>query len=377
MLNYEFPPIGGGGGQAHLNLLVEYAKKKDLYIDVLTSSASPGNTIEPFSDNIALYKIGLHKKSLHFWRKVEVLEWLFKANIQLEKLLSENVYSLAHAFFGFPTGWLTYRHRKKQPYLVSLRGSDVPGGNPRLSRDYKLLGPLFRRIWKNADLLITNSNGLAQRAKNFAPLLDYGVIPNGVDSDRFVPVEQKPPMEPFMLLAVGRLTQVKRFDLAIRSICNARKMGVDVQLTIAGNGNLMAQLKQLARKLEIPEYIHFMDWVEPEKIPALYQGHHAFLLTSTHEGMSNAMLEAVASGLPIITTACEGTDELVRNNGMIVLEPTAKQIAKRVIEIVHNPSKYNQMANFSRKMAEKFSWGNTADRYLQLYKKYDLPCHSR
>ena len=78
MLNYEFPPIGGGGGKAHLHLLEQYAKEKELCIDVLTSSPSPGNTIEPFSNNITLYKMGLHKKSLHYWRKLEVLEWLFK-----------------------------------------------------------------------------------------------------------------------------------------------------------------------------------------------------------------------------------------------------------------------------------------------------------
>jgi UDP-N-acetylglucosamine:LPS N-acetylglucosamine transferase len=115
MLNYEFPPIGGGGGQAHLNLLKEYAKNTGLTIDVLTSSTEHRNKVEQFSQNITIHKVAIRKKSLHYWRKTEVIQWLWKADAQLKKLLAENSYDLAHAFFGFPTGWLTYRHRNQLP----------------------------------------------------------------------------------------------------------------------------------------------------------------------------------------------------------------------------------------------------------------------
>jgi len=367
MLNYEFPPIGGGGGKAHLHLLEQYAKEKELCIDVLTSSPSPGNTIEPFSNNIILYKMGLHKKSLHYWRKFEVLEWLFKANNQLKKLQSENDYDLAHAFFGFPTGWLTYRHRKKLPYIISLRGSDVPGANPRLWLEYKLLAGMFRKIWKNADSLVANSGGLGHRAMRFAPSLNYVVIPNGIDTNRFTPSQKRPDLKPLKLINVGRLTQVKRLDLAIQAIHRARNSGMDVEFTVVGNGNLMDKLKNLAEKLGIADYVHFIGWLEPDEIPQCYQNHHVFVLTSISEGMNNAMLEAMASGLPIITTACEGTQELVNDNGIIVSEPTPENIAKAIIETAKDSAKYDRMSALSRKIAEQYSWANAAEQYLRLY----------
>ena len=368
MLNYEFPPIGGGGGKAHLHLLEEYAKKKNLYIDVLTSSPVPGNTIEPFSENITIHKIGLHKKSLHYWRKIEVLEWLFKAKGQLKKLLSENNYDLAHAFFGFPTGWLSYCQQKKLPYIISLRGSDVPGANPRLGLEYKLLAGLFRKIWKNADSLVANSTGLAQRAKRFAPSLNYEIIPNGIDTDRFVPARNKPPLKPFKLITVGRLSQVKRLDLAIQAIHQAKNFGLDVKFTVVGNGNLTDELKKLAEKLEMADCIHFTGWLEPDQVPQCYQNHHAFILTSISEGMNNTMLEAMASGLPIITTACEGTQELVNDNGIVISDPTPKNIAKAINQTANDPAGYSKMADFSRKTAEKLSWADTAEQYLKLYR---------
>ena len=367
MLNYEFPPIGGGGGKAFLHLLEEYAKKDGLCIDVLTTSANTENLTEIFSENITIYKVGICKKSLHFWTKFEVIKWLFKAKHQLRELLSKNDYNLAHAFFGFPTGWLTYRKRENLPYIISLRGSDVPGANPRLKFDYKLLGGLFREIWKNADLRVANSKGLAQRAKLFAPELAFQVIPNGIDTNRFTPAKSKLPLKPFKLITVGRLSQVKRLDLAIRAIHRARNLGLDVEFTVVGNGNLAEELKNLAEKLGIADNVHFTGWLKPDEIPQCYQNHHAFILTSINEGMNNAMLEAMACGLPIISTACEGTEELVNNNGIIISNPTAENIAKAIIETASDPAKYDKMADCSRKTAKKFSWTDTAEQYLKLY----------
>lgn len=164
MLNYEFPPIGGGAGKAHLCMLKDFADNNNLVIDVLTSAPRPGFTVENFSENITIYKVGVHKKNLHYWRKIEVIEWLLKAQRHYRKLLRENNYDLAHAFFGFPTGWLSYRTANKLPYIISLRGSDVPGKHARLKLDYKVFGPLFKVIWKKAAALVANSEGLDRKS---------------------------------------------------------------------------------------------------------------------------------------------------------------------------------------------------------------------
>ena len=193
MLNYEFPPIGGGAGKAHLCLLKEFAGNSELSIGVLTSAPKAGYSVEKFAENITIYKVWIHKKNLHFWRKIEVAQWLFKAWFHYRRLLREKSYDVAHAFFGFPTGWLCLGGAAKLPYIISLRGSDVPGYNVRLGMDYKLLSPVFRRIWKNASVLVANSMGLRKLAAEFMPDLDIGVICNGVYTDRFYPAEEKKP----------------------------------------------------------------------------------------------------------------------------------------------------------------------------------------
>ncbi|MCE5185464.1 MAG: glycosyltransferase family 4 protein [Planctomycetaceae bacterium] len=369
MLNYEFPPIGGGAGQAHLNLLGEYAKRPDLQIDVLTAAPRPDFTLEQFADNIRLHRIGLHKKSLHYWTKIEILEWLWKANRYYKRLISREKYDLVHSFFAFPPGWLCYRTRDRLPYILSLRGSDVPGFNVRLRLDYKLLAGLFRRIWAGASAIVANSRGLRQLAKDFMPELDIDVIPNGVDTAIYRPALQKRSDGPIRLLSVGRLITRKRTDWLIDVVHAAAARGLNVHLTIAGEGNLLAQLQEKTRKMNLSDRIAFLGRVEPERMPEVYRDNDIFVMASEHEGMSNAMLEAIASGLPVISTACEGVEELINDNGILVTYPHVYGFVAAIRSITAVPDKYETLSKASRAIAETFSWSAVADKYIEHYRQ--------
>ena len=366
MLNYEFPPIGGGAAAAHLSLLKQYAGNNDLRVDVLTSAPKPGFYEENFSENIKIYKIGLHKKQLHYWRKIEVIEWLMKARPRYRNLLSQNSYNLVHAFFAFPSGYLCYKTVNNLPYIISLRGSDVPGYNIRLGLDYKLLAGLFRRIWSSADAVIANSSGLKQLAIEFMPGLDIKVIPNGIDTDKFYP-EKSSLKNPLKLLTVCRLISRKRIDLLIHALASARAKGQDIELNIVGDGNLMSSLKSLTEHLSLYGKVHFFGRIEPEKMPEIYRSNDIFIMASQHEGMSNAMLEAMASGLPIITTRCEGAEELIENNGIIVENANPESISEAIIKLASDRQNLNQFSVAAVKQAKKFSWSTVADKYRLLY----------
>jgi len=288
MLNYEFPPIGGGAGKAHLSLLRQYAQTSELKVDVLTSAQKPGFFKEKLSENITIYKVGVHKKNLHYWRKIEVIEWLIKAQLQYRKMLQKNSYDLVHAFFGFPTGWLCYRTADKLPYIISLRGSDVPGYNVRLGLDYKLMAGLFRRIWSAAAAVVANSKGLRKLALEFMPGLDIKVIPNGIDTEKFHPSGKQGFAKPIKALAVCRLISRKRIDLLIRAIGRTKELGLNIQLNIVGEGNLMGQLQKLTNELNLADRISFMGRVPAEQMLDVYHDNDIFVMSSAHEGMSNA-----------------------------------------------------------------------------------------
>ena len=366
MLNYEFPPIGGGGAQAHANLLREYQKHADLQVDVLTSAQRPGFTEETMGGNVTVYRVGLHKKTLHYWRKQEVLEWLFKSHRHYRRLIRRNRYDLVHAFFGFPSGWLCYRSAGRLPYMISLRGSDVPGQNARLQRDYKILAPIFKGIWGRASLLVACSHGLKDRALRFMPDVPMEVIPNGVLTDRFVPGPD-PSTRPSRLITVGRLSQTKRLDLLVDTVDELRRRGHDVSLLVVGDGALYGVLEAHIQRLKLESCITLKGRVDACDMPALYQASDLYVSATMQEGMSNAMLEAMASGLPIVTTSCEGVDELIGDNGAVVDTPTAQAMADSIAPVLNDSRAYLAMSEAARNKAMTFSWSSVADQYIAHY----------
>jgi glycosyltransferase involved in cell wall biosynthesis len=367
MINYEFPPIGGGAANAHKYILREFAKLLGLEVDVLTSAAGPGFVEESFAENINLYKVGLHKKELHYWRKSEVIEWLMKARGPYRRMIKQNKYDLVHSFFAFPSGYLCYKTAGQLPYIVSLRGSDTPGYNVRLGLDYKLLAGLFRRIWSSASAVVANSRGLRQLALQFMPTLEISVIPNGVDTERFCPAENKVVGKQVKLLTVSRLISRKRIDLIIETVGRLRTKGLDVTLNIAGEGNLLSELTQLVNGLKITDSVSFLGRISPDRMPAVYRDNDIFVMSSQHEGMSNAILEAMASGLPIVTTRCEGVNELVNGNGVVVEQENPTAIAEAVEKLVSDVSLYGKMCAASREKATGLTWSSVASQYTRLY----------
>jgi len=369
MLNYEFPPIGGGGGQANAAILRQYAGKSDLRVDVLTSAQSPGFSEEKISDNVTVYKVGVHKKNLHYWRKIEVIEWLMKARRQYQKMLDQTRYDLVHAFFGLPTGWLCYKTAERIPYIISLRGSDVPGGHARLQLEYKILAPLLRKIWTKASALVANSEGLRQRALRFMPTAAIEVIPNGVDLNQYTPSQANDITGEIKLLTVGRLSVTKRVEILIETVEILSKNKRKASLTIAGGGAMLDGLKRLAEQKGLSNTIEFTGRIESGKMPEIYRTSNIFVSATMQEGMSNAMLEAMASGLPIITTPCEGLEELIADNGIIVKDSSVQSLAEAISKLAEDKHRFKAMCESARRRAEKFGWDSVAESYIQLYER--------
>jgi glycosyltransferase involved in cell wall biosynthesis len=182
------------------------------------------------------------------------------------------------------------------------------------------------------------------------PGLDIRIIPNGIDTEKFHPSKKQSFTKPIQALTVGRLISRKRIDLLLAAVGRTKELGLDIHLNIAGEGNLMRPLQKLANELNVADRVSFMGRVPAERMPQLYHDNDIFVMSSDHEGMSNAMLEAMASGLPIITTR-------------------PKDIASAIRTLSQDRQTYNSFSAASRKRAASFTWFSVTDRYIALYKK--------
>ena len=123
----------------------------------------------------------------------------------------------------------------------------------------------------------------------------------------------------------------------------------------------------------ISEKVVFLGSIPNAKMPRLYQQHDLFVSATAQEGMSNAMLEAMASGLPIVTTRCEGVDELIGDNGIVVEESSAGAIAEAIKKVLCDAKTYRQMSIAARQRAKAFSWKRIAEKYFEIYLKTANP----
>jgi glycosyltransferase involved in cell wall biosynthesis len=366
MLNYEFPPLVGGGSNACYYLLKEFSKM-DINVDLITSSANGISEIEKMDESVTIYKVPIHKKDIHYWTQKEILSYSWKANNKVKELMEMHHYDVIHAFFTIPCGALAYLYKKKVPFVVSLRGSDVPGFNERFGVQYVFLKPMIKEIWKKADAVVANSEGLKELALETNPQQAISVIHNGIDISEFTPNDRKKTDGYLQLICVSRLIERKGIRYLLQAIGELKHE--KIRLTIVGEGNQLLELKNLTSKLNIEDKVVFKGYLDHSKLAEAYQQSDIFVLPSLNEGMSNAVLEAMASGLPIITTDTGGTVELLDDNGLIVGMQDSESIANAIMQLIKDPAKISEMGEKSRTMAETLSWRHVAQKYLNVYRE--------
>jgi glycosyltransferase involved in cell wall biosynthesis len=362
MLNYEFPPIGGGSGNATRYMLREFARAGDLDVEVVTSSDDEFR-IEQFAARIRVHRLPVGKKELHHWAPLELLRYSWRAYWYTRRLIDRQRFDICHCWSGWPPGVIGHLLRTRTPYIVGLRGSDVPGYNPRLARfDRLVFAPLSRRVWSHARELVANSedlSALAQRTYSAA----MRVIPNGVDAEEFAPGAGMG--RALRLLFVGRFVDRKNVPLVLRAMQHLS----ECTLTLVGEGKRDAKWRELARDLGIADRIRFVGHVAHVNLSPYYKDADVFVLPSDAEGMSNSLLEAMASGLAIVATDTGGASGLVGSAGVIVPAGDDAAFATALQSLVSNRHAVHRMKIEARRRALTRTWRAVADEYRSVYEQ--------
>jgi glycosyltransferase involved in cell wall biosynthesis len=371
MFDNEFPPLGGGTGVVNLHLLEEMALRPDVTVDLVTSSRTRARyETEPFADRITIYKVPVDNRNIHHATNRELLRYGWRGLRLARQLASQHHYDVSFAFAGVPAGAISHLLRLTHglPYVLSLQGPDVPGFEARYNYLYPLLTPLITRIWRGAGVVTAISAEQVALAHRTMPDLKLVTIPNGVDTNSFVPAGNAPP-RPFTILCVARLIERKGQHHLLQAFARLRAVCAEpVALIFVGTGDAEPQLRELAADLKVVEAVTFRGFVPREHMPQVYHKADLFVLPSQHEGMSIALLEAMASGLPVIVTETGGTAELVTQgqNGEIVPWGDVPALTDTLRRVLTAGAYRSRMGEESRRRALEFGWPALAARYLEL-----------
>lgn len=211
-----------------------------------------------------------------------------------------------------------------------------------------------RRALRRADLVLVENRAMASRLETGPAAGRIALAPPGVDVDRFRPAAG--PREGYWLSVARFADPRKNVRLLFRAYAAARTRRAPLpKLVLAGSSAPSAEDLAVARELGIADDVELRGSVPEEDLPALYQGASLFLLPSNEEGWGLVLVEAMASGLPVVATRTDGAAEIVREGetGHLVPVGDSETLAARALDVNDRPDLARRMGNEGRRVAEK------------------------
>lgn len=306
-----------------------------------------------------------------FFVKIQVLGFIF-FNV-IYTLLKFREVDLVHVQWPIPNalGALLLKKIYGIPYINTIHGEEV-----YLSKRFHTL-PILRYLVKNSSKSITNSSGTLKICLDSNLNKErLEVIPFGVDTDFFKPLNLDRDENIFQILSVGYLIERKGFEYLIKAMKEVLTKHENVQLKIVGSGPLENKLNNIITDMDLNEKVEILKNVSDEDLLKLYNLSDLFVLPSVvdsqgnTEGLGVVLLEAMACGLPVIGSDVGGIPDIIEEGktGFLVQEKNISELSKTILHLINDKNLRQKFAsNGYNIISGKFNWGNVSDGYLKFY----------
>lgn len=296
---------------------------------------------------------------IDFTRKLVKINKHVKAYVQLKNLIIQENYSLIHCHT--PIASVIARcaaHIEKVKIIYTAHGFHFYKGAPL--KNWILYYPVEKFLSKCTDVLITINKEDYKRAKKKFKSKRVKYVPGvGINTEKFNRIPQLSkelreklniPLSFKWLLSVGELNENKNHEAVIRGIVNLP----NVYYTIAGQGVLFQYLTQLIDELGISNRVKLLGF--RDDIEDLYGAADIFVFPSVREGLSAALMEAMASGKPVACSRIRGNTDLVDKHGGVLFEPDNLQSISMALEKLTNlpENKLIWMGKYNKKKIKKY-----------------------
>lgn len=307
----------------------------------------------------------------------------------LRKILSQGDVDVVHAHWLLPNAPVAAAaaRRSRVPLVISCHGSGV-----FLAERHRWARPLAKRALRDAAAVTACSADLAARTGRFEVGPEPLRIPYGVDVARFRPLDEEErrdardrlarrhgvPGEVPWVLAVGRLVHKKGFDRLIDAMPRLLSSVPQARVMIAGEGPLEEELRRRAAAAGVAGSLHLLGAVSHADTPRYYGAADVVAVPSVHgprgnvDGLPNVLLEALASGRPVVASRVAGIPDVVRSgdNGILVEEGDAEGLGEALGRLLCRPERRRSLGAAARRRAEvELGWDRIAERFERLYER--------
>lgn len=359
MLNYEFPPLGGGASPVSYEIAKGYVNLGHK-VDVITMDFKGLKEFE-VKDGINIYRVKCLRTKKEICHPWEQLTYIISAKKFLKNHLKKHSYDINHTHFIIPTGVISLWLKKHYnlPYIITSHGSDVLGYNKRFKYLYPLLKSPWKKIIKEAKLVITPSQFLQDEIKKITSEGNFEVIPNGIDPNKFKPMKKEN-----RILVVARLFPNKGVQDILDALNNEelkkqlKKTGWKVD--IVGEGPYREFLENKSKENQLTSIVTFHGWIDnnSQQMKEFYGKAKIFISASWFESFGLTLLEAISAGCYPIVSDIPAHKEIVSNTNNLFNKGDAEKLSQ-VIKSNINQKEKIEIKNFNL----RFSQDNINKRY--------------
>jgi glycosyltransferase involved in cell wall biosynthesis len=371
IISFFHPYVGGAERQAQQ--LASRLLQKGIMVDVLTRRL-PGLAPYEEVDGIPVHRVITiwHGALASLSYSASALRWLSQHRSDLDVLH-------CHQPLSPMTIGLIAKALWDKPVLVKLTGGGSHGNLREIQR--LPFTQLRKRMMQRVDRFVAVSGEVATGLHTWGiPADRIAQIPNGVDTDRFAPstLEDKQRAREALGLEeanqvtifVGRLSAVKGVDTLLRAWKNVHQVNPNSRLLLLGDGPERTALQVLADELDLGQTLAFCG-AQPDVLP-YFQAADLFALPSVSEGLPNALLEAMAAGLPCVASNIGGNVDLISHgdNGLLFQPGSVEHLTDVLLRLSGNDIERREFGRRARETVEAdYSLDRVMEKYVELYRR--------
>lgn len=353
MLNYEYPPLGGGGSSVCRDISEKLVKEGN-QVTVITmgmSGLKPRETV----NGVDIHRVKCWRSQAKVCHPWEQMTYCIMAYKYINSNIDVSLFDILHCHFIIPTGllalWLKRKYKKE--YVLTAQGSDVIGhNNKRFRYLYPLIKPLWIKIIKNAKVLTAPSDYLINKIHETAKEQKCKLIPNGLNINNYASTSKKK-----TIVTLSRLQESKGIQDLIVAIRNLN-LG-EWKIYILGEGPYRSELEKMIAEYKLKEKVKLLGFISDDERKKYLSEAGLYFTGSRFEAMPISVLEAMASSCNIIASDIEPHRTVLSQDRIYKSISELKLMIAEVCSETPSEVKYD---------ISKYDWNNIIYEYEEIYK---------